>query len=337
MRVMVFTILCSGIVWAQFKSNVPLVLAPTTVTDSKGNYVDGLTSEDLKLYDNNVPQQIQLDWVQYPIDLLVAIQTSNNSGPMIDKLGSSGILLTQLLAGEGGETAVLSFSDRVKVHQEFSSDPDAVIHALRMLRIEGGSAHILDALSQALSMLEQRSAGRRRIIVVIAEKRDRASETKLAAVMERVQKLNVAIYWLSYSPLLEPFTVKPKTMEDLKPEAERIKFPKCALCPAPDDRAAPLDLGPGGLVYALGELMRLKQPDLSVLFTKSTGGEALNFLKKNALEHAVQRIGEEVHRQYILRFEPKGDESRKFHALRVTLQNRTELQARTRAGYWALP
>jgi len=30
---------------------VPLVVAPTTVTDSKGRYVDGLTLEDLFLYD----------------------------------------------------------------------------------------------------------------------------------------------------------------------------------------------------------------------------------------------------------------------------------------------
>jgi len=32
---------CTG--WAQFRSTVPLVVAPTTVTDSKGRYVDGLT------------------------------------------------------------------------------------------------------------------------------------------------------------------------------------------------------------------------------------------------------------------------------------------------------
>jgi hypothetical protein len=39
---------------AQFKSTVPLVVAPTTVTDPKGRYVDGLAPEDLALYDNNV-------------------------------------------------------------------------------------------------------------------------------------------------------------------------------------------------------------------------------------------------------------------------------------------
>jgi hypothetical protein len=59
---------------------------------------------------------------------------------------------------------------------------------------------------------------------MIAERRDRASHAKLPEVMERVERLNAAVSWLRYSPFLEPFTVKPKTAEDLKPEAERIKM-----------------------------------------------------------------------------------------------------------------
>src|SRR5271157_2871034 len=130
---------CTG--WAQFRSTVPLVVAPTTVTDSKGRYVDVLTTNDLMLYDNNVPQAIRLDWMTYPIDLVVAVQTSANSGAVIDKLGGSGILFTQMLAADAGETAVLTFSDTVKLHQDFTSNPDAVTHALRMLRKEGDNAH----------------------------------------------------------------------------------------------------------------------------------------------------------------------------------------------------
>jgi len=326
---------CAG--WAQFRSTVPLVVAPTTVTDTKGHYVDGLTSDDLILYDNNVPQAIQMDWMTYPIDLAVAVQTSSNSGAVIDKLGGSGILFTQLLAADAGETAVISFSDDVKVHQNFTANPDLVIHELRMLRKEGGGAHMLDALRQATLMLEQRPRERRRIILMVAEKRDRGSEAKLADVMERVQRLNAAVYWLTYSPLMQPFTVKPKTAEDLKPEAERIKTRQCALCPAPDDTPVPPDLGPGGYIYAIGELVRLRHPDLSSLFTTTTGGRTLSFLKKNALEQAIQLVGEEVHRQYILSFQPKGSEPGTFHAIRVALKNRTELQAKTRAVYWTLP
>src|SRR5258708_28872207 len=140
----VIMLACAG--RAQFKSTVQLVVAPTAITDSKGHYVDGLTPEDLILYDNNVPQRIQMDWMMYPISLVVAVETSSNSGAVIDKLGGSGILFTQLLAADAGETAMISFSDEVKVHREFTSNPDSVIHSLRMLRKEGGEAHMLDAL-----------------------------------------------------------------------------------------------------------------------------------------------------------------------------------------------
>src|SRR5580698_3330809 len=143
-----FMLACSAS--AQFKSTVPLVVAPTTITDSKGHNVDGLTPDELILYDNNVPQKIQMDWMAYPIDLVVAVQTSANSGAVIDKLGGTGILFSQLLAADAGETAVISFSDEVQVHQDFTDNPDLVMHSLRMLRKEGDNAHILDAMRQAL-------------------------------------------------------------------------------------------------------------------------------------------------------------------------------------------
>ena len=74
----------------------------------------------------------------------------------------------------------------------------------------------------------------------------------------------------------------------------------------------------------------------SSLFTRTTGGRTLSFLKRNALERAIQLVGEEVHRQYILSFEPKGGEPGKFHAIRAVVKRRPELQVRTREGYWAL-
>jgi len=337
MRIVLAILMLTGPAWAQLKTNAPLVIAPTTVTDSKGRYDDGLTPQDLILYDNNVPQAIQMDWMTFPIDLVVAVQTSSNSGAVIDKLGGTGILFTELMAADAGETAVISFSDEVKLRQDFTGDPDSVTHALRMLRKDGGAAHMLDALHEALEMLARRPAGRRRIILLIAEKRDRSSQAKLAAVMEQVERLNAAVYWLTYSPMLQPFTARPKTAEDEKPEAERIKVRTCDLCPDPDDTPVPPDLGPGGFLYTIGELARLHKPDLSALFTRTTGGRTLNFLKKDALEQAIQLMGEEVHRQYILSFEPKGGDPGKFHAIRVAVKDRPELRASTRQGYWALP
>ena len=46
---------------------------------------------------------------------------------------------------------------------------------------------------------------------MIGEKRDRDSAAKLPEVMELVQRLNATVYWLTWSPFLEPYTVRPKT------------------------------------------------------------------------------------------------------------------------------
>jgi VWFA-related protein len=336
MRIIGFTLLLAAAAVAQFRTSTPLVLAPTTVTDSKGHYIDGLTPADVTLFDNNVPQPIQLDFTANPISLVVAVQTSTNSGPMIDKLGTSGILFSQLLAADAGETAMLSFSDEIHVRQDFTTDPDALTHSLRMLHKEGGNARTLDAMMEALSLLEKRPPARRRIILMIGEKRDRGSRTPLAEVVARIERLNATVYWLTYSPFLEPFTTKPKTMEDLKPEAERIKATPCTLCPQPDDRPAPYDPGPGNAIYAIGELVRLHQPDISQLFTNTTGGRTLGFVKRNALEQAIQLVSEEVHRQYILSFQPKAATPGEFHTIRVAVKDHPGAQVKTRAGYWTL-
>ena len=80
----------------------------------------------------------------------------------------------------------------------------------------------------------------------------------------------------------------------------------------------------------------MHKPDLAGLFTKVTGGRELNFLKKTALEHGIQLVSEEVHRQYILSFQPKGGQPGTFHAIRVEAKNRPQLRVKTRDGYWAL-
>ena len=177
---------------------------------------------------------------------------------------------------------------------------------------------------------------------MIAEKRDRGSTARLTDVMTQVQRLNAAVYWVTYSPFMQPFTVKNKVAEDLKPIAERVKYSDCHpptptwACARPDETPVDYDPGPGNPIYAIGELARLAQPDLSSLFTDTTGGRTLSFLKKDALEKAVQLISQEVHRQYILTFEPRESEAGAFHPIQVTVKNNPKLHVTTRSGYWAV-
>ena len=80
----------------------------------------------------------------------------------------------------------------------------------------------------------------------------------------------------------------------------------------------------------------MSKPDAAQELSKATGGRSANFLKNTALEEAIQSVAAEVHRQYILSFQPRPSASGQFHSIRVTVRGRPELQARTRAGYWPL-
>src|SRR5215831_8584859 len=214
MRVALLLALAAGTASAQFKSTVPLVVSPVTVTDGRGHFVDGLTAADLALYDNNVPQKVQLDIAIHPISLVVAIEANSASIAVLDKLGRSGALFTDLLSRNGGETALVTFAGRAGLAQDFTEDSAQLNRVLRDLRAQGDGASVLDGIAESLRILAARPIGRRRVILMIAESRDRSSALKMESLLRRAELQNTAVYWLTYSTLLTPYTNKRKTKWD---------------------------------------------------------------------------------------------------------------------------
>ena len=322
-REVVLFLLIAAVAAAQFKGTATLVVAPTIVTDNKGQYVDSLDPNDLVLYDNGVAQPIQVDESFNPISLVVAIQTSANSAAILDKLGTSGILFSGLLAGERGETAILTFSDEVRVARDFTSNSDLLKATLGGLHVQGDKAVTYEAIMQAFRMLAGRKPDHRRILLIVGEGRDRSSKLKLSSVQQAAERQNVLVYWLTYSALVEPFTAKQRTLKSADPEKNGIPLP-------------PETAQQQNLLNLFTELAHQGKPNSSELLTRATGGRAVSFVTKEALEDAIQAIAGEVHRQYIVSFTPRTARPGQYHTIRVAVKDRPELTARTRAGYWSL-
>lgn len=329
---------------AQFKSTVPLVIAPTAVTDEKGRFVAGLTEKELAVYDNNVPQTIQVDTTVNPISLVVVIEANSSSAAILDKLRGTGILFADLLAADAGETAVVSFSYEPRVVQNFTSDSSRLTRVLRDLRVQGDSCALLDGILQALHLLATRDPGRRHIVLVIAERRDRSSKVKLPDLLRENQLQNTAIYWLTYSTFLAPFTNKPKSVWDRMTEEQkedpardplkmqgRIKYPY-----PEEEEPLPPDMAPGSLFNVFTELGHKSEVDAANLLSRTTGGRTFGFLKQSGLEDAIHAVADEVHRQYLISFQPKLDTPGLFHTIRAEVKDRPDLQVRTRTGYWRI-
>jgi VWFA-related protein len=175
---------------------VRLVVAPTSVTDHSGNFINGLTASDFQLYDNDVPQQVHEDGDFLPISLAIAIQT-NLKKDAVERVHELGPLLGALVVGVGGEAAILGFDTTVQVRQDFTPDLGRLTHALRRIEFSARPNHVIDAALDAMRLLGQRPEGRRRILLLISSPRDQGSESNLDDALADVAVSNTLIYWLN--------------------------------------------------------------------------------------------------------------------------------------------
>ena len=196
------------------KTNVPLVLIPVTVTDRKGNSIDGLGVEDFLLTDDGARQNVRMDTsdtVLAPVSLVVAVQCSGISAAVLAKINKVGGMIQPLITGDKGQAAVVAFDDDVRVFQDFTSNSTKIRVAFERIQprvIRKG--HMYDAVAESVKLLETRQENRRRILLLLSESRDRGSKLKLADVVEQVQRAGVTVYPATYSAQATAWTAKPE-------------------------------------------------------------------------------------------------------------------------------
>lgn len=322
---------------AGFEANARLVLVPVTVTDAKGRSVDGLETSDFLIYDNGHLQSSVVDTLATgvaPIALIVAVQSSGISVPVLEKVQKIGAMIHPLITGERGCAGLVAFDERVHWLAECTRDPQTLTQAFRQLKPgEQRSACMLDAVHEAIERLSRRS-NVRRVLLLISESRDRGSESELSPVVTAAQAAGVSVYASTYSAFRTAFTTK-SSQNDPPPEP---RVPRA-------NRAEPM--GPNGrvpippqeqridLLAGVGELTRLGKVKTTDILTKETGGVAFPFTRQKGLEHAIAKLGEELHSQYVLSFTPESP-APGYHPLEVRLSRQGSFRVRARPGYWSV-
>ena len=176
------------------KTTTTVVIAPTTVRDRNGDFVNGLQLQDFELYDNNKLQKVNADVRDEPLSLVVAVQRSSNLTDFLPKIQNIGTMLNQLVAGQDGEIAVVGFDHRIEVMQDFTNEGAKVSEAMKKMTPGSSSHAVIDAVNQSVRMLKNRPRDRRRVLLLIAEKRDRGSELRAREALTETQFANVSIY-----------------------------------------------------------------------------------------------------------------------------------------------
>lgn len=295
------------------RSESRLVMVPVVVLDASGAYVTDLGVDDFDLLDDSVPRKVRVDTSDTgvaPISLIVAVQRAAISAAVLAKVRKIGAMIQPLITGERGEAAVIAFDDELHTVQEFTSDPVAISDAFTGLTTgsQALTARMLDAVELSSKMFAARKTDSRRVLLIVAESRDRGSHLKLDRAVQLAQQEGIVVYAATYSAYATPFTARPSD-------------------------APPLDsdFNPLGAITELGR--NAKKLAARRLATE-TGGAQFSFLKQRGLEHIITETGADLHSQYLLSFTPPSGATAGLHHIEVRVKGGEKYHVRARRAYW---
>jgi len=314
-----------------FRVQTQVVLVPVSVTDKNGRYVDGLTARDFNVRDDGALQEITVDDFGTglaPISLVIAIQTSGISMPALAKIRQIGGMIKPLVTAPRGEVSIVAFDEEVRWLQDFTREDEKIRQAVKNLKPGSAlrGARMLDAIAEVADRMHQRKG--RKMLLLISETRDRGSKTTVQEALNAVEREGIEVFGAHYSTFATALTAKPGDLPD-------GPLPPPALTSA--DPSIPPDPYRGGDVAGLFiELARLGKTNVIQALTKATGGADFPFFKERGIEDAIEKLGAEVHSQYILSF-PQRDNTPGPHLIEVSVAGRNDLRIRSRRTYWADP
>ncbi len=319
------------------RTSVSVVQAPVTVMDKSGALVNGLQPNQFRLFDNGKEQDIQVDVSSQPLSLVIAIQCSDRTESVLSQINKAGAMFGPQVIGENGEAAVLAFDHRIREMQGFTSDPDKITDAIRKIHAGTSSSRMIDAVDKAVYLLRSRPASRRKIILLVSETRDQASEGKWKETLIDAQLSNVTIFSVNISHMVTSLTGKPQPPrpDPLLPAARNLPGGQ-PNTPTTVEHYTML----GNRVEVVPLIKELYQDAKGIfvdnpatVFTEQTGGTQFAFYKQRGLEDALQRISDEIHSQYMISYNPNNKTEGGFHEIEIRL-DRPEYSARTRPGYY---
>jgi VWFA-related protein len=323
----------------QFRVNV--VSLPVTVRGPDGHLVLDLGPEDFQVYDNGSLQHVtHFDVGGEPLAVVLVVEGSSRVAPLMAGIRKIGILFTETVLGANGEGAVISFDSKSKLLVPFSFDHNRLQKSIEDIKTGDDGSHLYDAMSRAVSMLENAPPNRRRVVVAVSESADTGSENKLESVLRDAQLANVSIYTIGLSSTAAQLRAAPSqaTGPTFGPPGtfSRPGVPGSPQTPiTAAESSSNVDLLP--LVEDLVKMgISLITPQALEAASAATGGDHINTYHDNSIQQAMYRVGEELHAEYTLAYDAPSGGPWGYHEITVKM-TRPGFKVRTRPGYFLAP
>jgi VWFA-related protein len=324
---------------------VNVVRLPVTVRGPHGQLVLDLGPENFDVYDDGALQHItHFDVGGNPMAAVLVVETSSRIAPLLPAVRKTGILFTETVLGATGKGAVIGFDKTAHLVVPFTSKHDRIQKAVTDLKPGNDGAHLYDALTRAIGMLENLPGDRRRVIVAISESADTGSEDRIESILRDAELANISIYTIGLSTTAARVRTPPT-------QASGPTFGPPGTFSHPGYPGVPQTPSTmqeeGGNVNPLPLVVMLVQMGVHMgerLFSKqalvaaslATGGDHVSTFRDLSIERAMSRFGAEMNAEYTLAYQAPQHGPWGYHQVSVQI-TKPGYKVRTRPGYFLAP
>jgi len=178
----------------KIKVDVNLVVLHTTVVDDRGRFVEGLTQDNFRVFEDKVEQKLAIfKREDIPVSMGLVI---DNSGSMRDKrprVNEAALTLVQS-SNPQDEAFVVNFNDDfyLDLDKDFTNSIPELKEALERIDSRGSTA-LYDAIIGSLDHLKK-AKKEKKVLLIVTDGEDNTSRNSLEKTIREIQKTDTVIY-----------------------------------------------------------------------------------------------------------------------------------------------
>lgn len=190
-------VLCAPGVLAQGESVfVTLCRAHFTVTDRDGHFVRGLTRDDFKVYDDDVPQRIANFSAKEraPLSVALILDRSRSIADRFQAVSTAATtFLRSVIRQPADQGLVVAFDSRVYLLQGWTSDTTPLVTSIQALTSAGGTS-LFDSLFKTCRDAFDLADSRQRVAVLVTDGDDTTSRATFEQALQMATLSKVVVY-----------------------------------------------------------------------------------------------------------------------------------------------
>jgi VWFA-related protein len=215
--------LCAAVVLPaqqpQFKSETRLVVLRATVHNRRGTEVTDLDERAFTVYEDGKRQPITLfGRDDIPVSIAILIDNSGSMRPLRARVERAALDFARA-SNPMDELCVINFADTPHLDVPMTSDVETLAAGVARVDSIGGTA-LRDAVAMGESYLHDHAARDRRVLLVVTDGRDNASEATEKAVARIAAEFDTAVYGIGLFALSDSSQAK-----DGRRELEALTHP----------------------------------------------------------------------------------------------------------------